>query len=186
MKKRNLLILAGALLFILFIELSSTGTLSSLQGRLENLIHESGLRTLTTYYTLDSSSPSGTRSAVSTSDVVFIFNASGGRGIPSGTEFEFYFTTDEGDINSTFDMSSISVYHEGTEVMGGTIDALGTDSALAVLAVDERIPIDSGGETFTVSIDTVSLLEEDIGENDPLDITMTVNGQDVEGNTLNY
>lgn len=213
MKKRNLLVLAGVLLLVLLIELYATGAFSSLQGRLSvspaTLDNSRG-----PVYSLAASSPSGRRiPSTSDTDIVFIFDASGsGRlSIPSETTFGFIFETDLGDFMvSDLEDISIGLYLEENLVGERTIleedgtsfvtyectdstTSSGDDSGkesyceyFVEVALNRSVWLGSGTKTFELVVDTTALLEEDLGEDDRLDITMTVGSQEVQGNTLIY
>lgn len=207
MEKRNLYITTGILFFALIVQLYFTGAFVSLQGRfsLSPTTINQGVT-----YSLSASSPAGSRS-VDVSDTIFIFDASVEPSILSettflrlGTTFEFEFET-TGAAAGLFDTDGLllQLYHEGNfvgETAFGKIvgDEIAEEDCIhleedtwscitwAEISLDQRIQLGIGVETFEVQTDTSTLLDEDFGEDDPLDITMTVGGQTVAGNTLNY
>lgn len=198
-KKSYLYWTLGILLIVFAIEYYWIVGLSGLQSGFSSWYNR-GMGITQTAFSLDSSSPSGDHTS-STSDTVLVFQASGPRGIPSGTEFQVYFLTDDGDINEDFwwtecnpcdagtvggtgDTEDDSVYYEigpeiyirqdGINIVEGIVYPLDDNSATEVMTLDSRINSGTFDELFYLKVDTMSLLEEDTDEDDPLYIHLTI------------
>lgn len=200
MKKPYLYLTAGLVLLVILAGLFGKDFLSSLEGFTISRPFEAPTISYappdtSARYSLSDSSPSGDRH-VSDSDTAFIFDIYGGTSLPSGKDFNIFLEANEGFDAGTANGDAAYLYQDENMVGLGTVSigwwvteegSVPMDYAYFQVTLQQDVSLDGPGVvTLELVLNTDHLFYQNTDDSESLDITMTVDGQTVEGDTLYY
>lgn len=192
MKKKTKVLsgIALGLLVVLGVSVYTSG--GALQGKF-------GLSTPSLYQpcagtvtsTLSSSSPSGLR-AISGVDDIFSFKLSSAPSckLAAGTLLRIGFTSSDASISTASDGMTVNLRESGVTVATGTLEVSSDRDAHAFLTTNKVFGLSSTSSTYTVELNSTTLMSNEPGAADTLvvDLTFTdgTSTYQVTGNTLSY
>jgi hypothetical protein len=190
--KKKYLAFVLALVVMVGVGVAYTQNMGNLQGKF-TMVKATPYGT----WTLDPSSPSGTRS-VSRDDEILVFNVKAGSttdvNFTEGANIDLSFIASDptrGDIDGSVDGTEVLLRNSmGYEIGKGYIIPYSGDLAYASIYFTSSVGVSAGATgTYSLHTDTSTLLSEDAGEDDSLTISLSygkVNPVSLTSNTLTY